>query len=74
MRTLENRLEELIKERFDKPPTQDELASHLGISQPTISLWLRQKVRRFDDNTIVKMCEFFKCSVGDLLVIRDKSN
>jgi putative transcriptional regulator len=69
---LRVRLRELIDERAaqgEPPLTQAEIASGSGISQSTISRWIRDKVDRSDFETIEKLCVFLKCEPGDLLTM-----
>jgi DNA-binding Xre family transcriptional regulator len=71
MPRLKNRLDDLIAEKQGdgETITQDKLADATGVSQGTISRWLRQHVDRFDAEIVVKFCDYFECGVGDLLYI-----
>ena len=44
-----------------------ELSQATGISRSTISKFYNEKNKRIDSNTIESICDYFKCSVGDLL-------
>ena len=39
-----------------------------GISQPTLSRWMNGQVRRFGSKTIQALCEFFGCTIAELLI------
>lgn len=44
--------------------TQEEIAAATGISRPTVSEWIKDRVDRLDRRTIVRFCTFLECSVG----------
>ena len=39
-----------------------------GLSRSTISSLYHDEMQRIDYQTLAKLCELFKCSVGDLIV------
>jgi DNA-binding Xre family transcriptional regulator len=39
-----------------------------GISPTTISAYSKNRIGRFDAVTLVKLCDFLECSIGDLLI------
>lgn len=53
--------------------TQRKLASELGLSHTTINkLYNGQPLTaRIDPDTVEKLCNYFGCDVGDLLVMRE---
>jgi putative transcriptional regulator len=59
----------------DKDPrlTQRKLASELKVSHTTINkLYNGQPLTaRIDPETIGKICDYFKCDVGDILVMKE---
>jgi DNA-binding Xre family transcriptional regulator len=67
------RLQELLHEKAQREGrhsiTQEEVVAATGISRPTVSDWLRDRVDRLDRRTIVKFCDYLECSIGDLLVL-----
>jgi DNA-binding Xre family transcriptional regulator len=67
------RLQELLQEKAQREGrqtiTQEEVVAATGISRPTVSDWLRDRVDRLDRRTIVKFCDYLECSIGDLLVL-----
>lgn len=40
-----------------------------GLSRNTISNLYHDKVTRIDYDTVSKLCDYFKCEVGDLFVL-----
>jgi DNA-binding Xre family transcriptional regulator len=59
------KLKELMYERH---LTQKEVAERTGLGYPTISRLYHNKADRFDKNTILTLCEFFKLtSINELL-------
>ncbi len=74
MATLQNRLEELLRQKLDigsggRLPSQTTIAKEMGVAQTTVSRWLNQKIDRFDSDTLVKMCTYLECNVGDLIFL-----
>jgi DNA-binding Xre family transcriptional regulator len=71
--TMKIRLQELLQQKAEREGrpvfTQEEVVAATGISRPTVSDWLRDRVDRLDRRTIVKFCLYLECSVGDLLVL-----
>jgi DNA-binding Xre family transcriptional regulator len=39
----------------------------IGISQPTVSRWMRNEVTKFEEPVMRSICEYFECNIGDLL-------
>lgn len=66
------RLPNLMVEK-DPRLTQRKLASELGLSHTTINkLYNGQPLTaRIDPDTVEKLCNYFGCDVGDLLVMRE---
>jgi DNA-binding Xre family transcriptional regulator len=55
----------------EKGINQKQLANATGLSPTTISKLYRNQLDRFDRNTILKLCEFFKCkSIAELIEIQ----
>lgn len=73
---VKNRLLILLQEKGAKQGeriTQKDLAMATGITEATLSNWIKGKVDRFDAKVIDAICEYFDCQVGDLLeYIREK--
>jgi DNA-binding Xre family transcriptional regulator len=71
---LRNRLLILLHEKERKEGKrikQAELARAVGVSSPTIAAWLINDVTKFEAHIIEGLCEYFECSVGDLLYLED---
>jgi DNA-binding Xre family transcriptional regulator len=69
---LKNRLFVLLNEKereLGRNIPQAELARELGTTTSTISRWMGNRIERFDAPVVEKMCDYFKCKVGDLLYI-----
>jgi DNA-binding Xre family transcriptional regulator len=57
----------------EKGINQKQLASATGLSPTTISKLYRNQLDRFDRNTILRLCEFFKCqSIAELIEIQGR--
>ena len=63
---IEVRLLRLKEIRLNKGITQEDLAKELNVGQNTISLWERG-LRSPRVDTLLKLSEFFGCTVDDLL-------
>lgn len=68
IRLKELMAEKTAREKLAKPFTQDDLAVAVNVPQGTISRWVNDKVDRLDKNILVKLCLYFNCDIGDLLV------
>lgn len=73
METVHVRINELLAEKAKREGrttsiTQEELSNAIGIPQGTISRWASNKVDRLDKNIMLKLCRYFECEIGDLLV------
>jgi len=69
-RVLKNRLLILIQERERKIGRRvklKDLASFVGVTNHTITSWIRNDVRKYEAHIIEGFCDYFDCDVGDLL-------
>jgi len=48
--------------------TYKEVAEQTGISTATLQRWMTGTVKRFDAQSIDKLCGFFGCEISDLIV------
>ena len=48
--------------------TYEEITTATGIAASTLSHWARNKIANYNRDTIARLCEFFGCEIGDLLV------
>ncbi len=46
----------------------EEIKNVTGIATSTLSSLAKSTTTRFFEDTLVKLCEYFNCQVGDLLV------
>jgi len=74
---LKNNFRSLLMRKYGikepaRLPAQQQIAADLDVSQATISLWLSEKVTRFDEVMLIKLCKGLGCSVGDLLNISEE--
>jgi putative transcriptional regulator len=51
-----------------------EVHDRTGLARQTISALYNDKVTRLDFSTIEKLCELFKCDVGELLSLVDNED
>jgi DNA-binding Xre family transcriptional regulator len=54
----------------DKRLTQRKLSEATGISRDAIGRLYKGEITRFDETTILALCKFFKCDIGDLLEVQ----
>jgi DNA-binding Xre family transcriptional regulator len=45
-----------------------EIHAKTGIAESAISAWMNNKVKYYDANTIDRLCEFYDCEPGDLII------
>jgi DNA-binding Xre family transcriptional regulator len=45
------------------------VAEEAELSRQTINKWVNGDLRRFDEETILKLCKYFGCAMNDLLYI-----
>lgn len=48
--------------------TYDEISENTGIAKSTISALMNNKVTLFSADTIDRLCDFYGCEPGDLIV------
>jgi DNA-binding Xre family transcriptional regulator len=51
--------------------TQKEVAEAIEVSQHTIASWLRNDLNKFEAHIIERLCDYFQCELGDLLVLEE---
>lgn len=69
-RLLKNRLLELIQERERKINRRiklKDLAVFVGVTNHTITSWIRNDVRKYEAHIIEGLCDYFNCDINDLL-------
>lgn len=55
----------------DPPLSQRQLAKDTGLSTTTVNHLYKNTFHRVDRETVVKLCNYFGCEVGDLFVMRE---
>ena len=68
---IEKRFNELWREKERKENrriTLTEVSDQSGVGWGTVNRWKRNDVTRFDDDVLSKLCSYFGCKTGDLLV------
>lgn len=71
---IRNRYQELlsIKERREgRRITQRVAAEEIGVTTVTIGRYARNEVERYDESTILAMCKYLGCTLGEFLVIEE---
>ena len=71
-RRVRNRLLELITERerqLGRRMRLKDIAKFIGVSDHTITSWMRNEVTRFDNIMVAGLCDFFEIEIGDLLYL-----
>lgn len=69
-RKVRNRLLELIQERerkLGRRLVQHDIAQFVGVSDHTITNWVRNITTQYDGDTIAGLCDYFNCEIADLL-------
>jgi DNA-binding Xre family transcriptional regulator len=47
------------------------IAREAGLSRPTVAHWVKSDFKRLDEETIITLCKYFQCGLGDLLTLED---
>lgn len=69
-RVLKNRLLILIQERersISRRIKLKDLASFVGVTNHTVTSWIRNDVRKYEAQIIEGFCDYFDCDIADLL-------
>lgn len=75
--TTHTRFRELQAEKQSREgrevATYRAISAATGISPTTLTKWANNRVQDYDQDVIARLCDFFDCNVGDLIVYeRDK--
>lgn len=73
MYQVATRLKILISEkefRENRKLTYEVINSETGVAGSTLVEWANNRVKRYDESVIAKLCEYFNCDIGDLLVLQ----
>jgi putative transcriptional regulator len=72
MAKIKNRLKILLAEkelREGRRLTYRLVAAETGLSLDTLLGYMTQRVTRYDESTLITLCKYLGCDVGDLLVL-----
>jgi putative transcriptional regulator len=72
LKVLKNNLRILMAKNGVR--TMVELEEKSGVSRQVLDRFEKDKSKRLDFETVVKLCDFFECSVGDLLYLEEEKN
>lgn len=67
---MKSRLAVLMAKQ-DPPMSQRELAEKSGVSAMAINRLYRNDFKRVDTETLEKLCDFFRCDLSDLLILKE---
>lgn len=71
MAKVRNRFKILLAQkeaRDDRSYTYEDIYEATGISPTTLTNYAQGRVARFDETTLVKLCDWLDCDLSDLLV------
>ena len=66
MKRIHMRIVELLTERGI---SKNQICKDLDIPRGNFNRYCRDEFQRIDANLVVKLCDYFNCDIGDLLVI-----
>lgn len=69
MKYLHIRIVELLEE---KGISKTRICKDLDLQRENFNRYCRDDFQRVDANLVIKLCEYFDCSVGELLEIKEK--
>lgn len=69
MKYLHIRIMELLEE---KEISKTRICKDLDLQRGNFNRYCRDDFQRIDTNLIIKLCEYLKCDISDLLEIRDQ--
>lgn len=68
MKHIHMRIEELLKEQ---EISKNQICKDLDIPRGNFNRYCRDQFQRIDANLILKLCDYLKCDLGELMEIRD---
>lgn len=71
MAKIRNRFKILLAQKESRDGrnyTYRDIYAETGVSPTTLTAFARDDVSRFDEITLVKLCDWFDCELSDLLV------
>lgn len=70
MSKIRNRFKVLLAQkelRDGRSYTYDDIKAEVGISSTTLTSYAKGRVTRFDESTLVTLCEWLECDLSDLI-------
>ena len=70
---VELRIRELMQEKAKatgRVLTQNEVAEAIGMHPSRFTYWVNNRIGRVELDTLTKLCKYFECSPGDLLILQ----
>lgn len=71
MKYLHIRIMELLQEQGT---SKTRICKELDLQRGNFNRYCRDDFQRLDANLLVRLCDYFKCDIGDLLEIREKDD
>ncbi len=71
MKRIHMRIEELLAARGI---SKNKICKDLDLPRPNFNRYCRDEFQRIDSNLIIKLCDYFNCDIGDLLVLVDSEH
>lgn len=71
-RIMKNRLLELIQARERQTNRRiklKDLAEFVGVTNHTITSWIRNDVRKYEAHIVEGFCDYFACDIADLFYL-----
>ena len=66
MKRIHMRIVELLTERGI---SKNQICKDLDIPRGNFNRYCRDEFQRIDANLVVKLCDYFHCDIGDLLIL-----
>jgi putative transcriptional regulator len=75
MKIMRNNFAFLLKTKAQREKRKrvpmTEVAEATGLSRQTLAKFAHEQLREYPEDMLVKLCEYFDCGIGDLLVIEN---
>jgi putative transcriptional regulator len=71
---IKNRVKVLLAEKELKEGRKISyraLAEETGLSLDTITAYMNQRVSRYDESTLLALCNYFGCGISDLIFLEN---
>lgn len=71
MKYLHIRIMELLQEQ---ETSKTKICKDLDLQRGNFNRYCRDDFQRLDANLLVRLCDYFRCDIGELLEIREKDD